>query len=101
MILQPAENYTDSQPIKLFEYMAAGLPVIASDFPLWINLVERNECGICVNPRDPMEVRSACEKLLQTPKLGQKMGERGRKKVEESFCWSKEEKTLIALYSSL
>lgn len=38
VIYQPAANHTESKPIKMFEYMAAGLPVIASDFPLWKKL---------------------------------------------------------------
>ena len=44
-------NHIHAQPNKMFEYMGAGLPVIASNFELWKNIIEKNKCGICVNPR--------------------------------------------------
>ena len=101
VIYQPAENHTEAQPIKVFEYMAAGLPVIASNFPLWKKLVEGNACGICVDPLDPEAVREAITKLLEDPEMGQKMGLCGRKLIEEGLSWSNEEKKLKALYDAL
>jgi glycosyltransferase involved in cell wall biosynthesis len=48
----PTINYLDALPVKMFEYMAAGLAVIASDFPYWKSIIENSDCGICVNPLD-------------------------------------------------
>lgn len=42
----PLPNHIDAQPNKIFEYMAAELPVIGSNFPLWKELIEGNKCGI-------------------------------------------------------
>ena len=101
VIYQPAENHFEAQPIKLYEYMAAGLPVIASDFPLWKKIVEEAKCGICVNPEDPKAVRDACLEMLNNPEKAQEMGKAGRKTVIDKYSWEKEEKKLIALYKEL
>ena len=100
-ILKPIKNYFYSHPIKMFEYMAAGLPVIASDFPLWKKIVEENQCGICVDPSDANAVRDACAELLANPEKAQQMGRNGRAAVMEKYKWDNEEKTLLALYADL
>ena len=46
-------NHIDAQPNKMFEYMSAGLPLITSNFPFWREIVEKNNCGICVDPMNP------------------------------------------------
>lgn len=99
--LLPIKNYFFSQPIKMFEYMAAGLPVIASDFPHWKRIMEENGCGICVDPTSEREVRQACRKLADNPQLGQEMGRNGRKAVIEKYHWGKEERKLVSFYRQL
>lgn len=98
LLYQPAKNHFESQPIKLFEYMAAGLPVIASDFELWKKIVEGNSCGICVNPTDVNAIVEAIVILLKDKKMAQTMGECGYKAVTEKYNWKIEEKKLVALY---
>ncbi len=101
VIYQPARNHIESQPIKLFEFMAAGLPVVASNFPLWRKLVEDNHCGICVDPTDANAVKEACAELLGNPEKAQQVGRNGRAAVMEKYNWDNEEKTLLALYADL
>ena len=100
VIYQPAANHMEAQPNKMFEYMAAGLPVVASDFPLWKKIVEENECGISVDPMNPQEVRSACMELIHDPKKAQQLGRNGRIAVDKKYNWTNEEKVLIQLYNS-
>lgn len=100
-ILQPIKNYYYAHPIKMFEYMAAGLPVIASDFPLWQKIVEDNDCGICVDPTDINAISEACAYLLSNPEKGELLGRNGRKAVLEKYNWANEEKDLLALYEYL
>lgn len=101
VLYQPAANHFEAQPIKMFEYMAAGLPFIASDFPLWKNIVEENNCGICVNPRDTNAVSEACRFLLENPEKGQEMGRKGRELVMKKYNWNVEEEKLLEFYKNL
>ena len=99
--LHPTANYLESLPIMMFEYMAAGLPVIASDFPLWRNIVTQARCGVCVDPLKPQEIASAIDSLLANPSWAHEMGENGRRAVYERFNWTVEEDKLRSLYAEL
>ena len=99
--LLPTACYIYSLPVKMFEYMAAGLPFVASDFPLWKSIVEEHDCGICVDCGKTKEVQAAVKQLLDDPCKAQKMGKNGRKAVETKYNWSVEEQKLISLYQIL
>jgi len=99
--LHPVPRFMVAWPVKLFEYMAAGLPVVASNFPLWKEIVEGNRCGITVNPLDPKEIAQAIEYLLTHPEEARQMGENGRRAVEEKYNWDREGQKLLKLYEEL
>ena len=101
VLYQPAANHYKAQPVKMFEYMAAGLPVVASNFLLWQDIVAKNQCGICVEPTNPAQVSEACNKLLNDPGLAEEMGRNGRKAVETVYNWEKEKQVLLKLYQDL
>ncbi len=101
LLYQPAKNHFESQPIKMFEYMAAGLPVIASDFPLWKEILEKNKCGICVDCTDVNAVVSALTILLNDLNYAQEMGKNGRLAVVNTFNWDCEKTKLLELYRRL
>ncbi len=101
VLLHPTPNYLDSLPIKLFEYMAAGIPVIASDFPLWREIVEGAGCGLLVDPMKPEEIAKAIDWVLDNPQQAEEMGEKGRTAVIEKYNWGNEEKKLFRLYGKL
>lgn len=95
----PLPNYTESQPNKLFEYMAAGLPVIASDFPLWKELVGGIGCGILVDPLSPDAVADAMQWVVDNPDEARRMGLRGREAVARELNWEAESVKLLKLYA--
>jgi glycosyltransferase involved in cell wall biosynthesis len=97
--LHPVINYLDALPVKMFEYMAAGIPVIASDFPLWREIVLSNQCGLCVDPMDPAAIAAAIEYVAQHPDEARQMGEKGRRAVNERYNWPVEEAKLLAFYA--
>jgi glycosyltransferase involved in cell wall biosynthesis len=99
--LHPVINYLDALPVKMFEYMAAGIPVIASDFPLWREIVEGNNCGLCVDPMNPAVIAKAVDYLVQHPDEARQMGDNGRRAVLEYYNWSVEEIKLLAFYRNI
>lgn len=101
VLLRPEPNYIKSQPIKMFEYMSAGIPVIASDFPLWKQIIEENNCGICVNPMNKNEVVNAINWIMENPDKAKVMGENGRRAVIEKYNWEQEKFKLLKIYEEL
>lgn len=101
LLLHPEPNYLDSYPVKLFEYMAAGLPVVASDFPFWRQFVADHGAGIMVDPLDPLAVAEAIQWLLQHAEEAQQMGKRGREAAIKLYSWESESMKLIDLYQQL
>lgn len=101
VLLLPTNNYINSLPIKMFEYMAAGLPFIASDFPLWKEIVEKNRCGICVPVNEGEKIREAVVYLLSHQAEAMEMGRNGRRAVENKYNWGHEKLRLIGLYREL
>lgn len=99
--LYPIINYIDALPVKMFEYMAAGLPVISSNIELWKEIVEGNSCGICVNPFEPKEIAEAIEYIITHPKVAEQMGQNGKKAVLEKYNWGVEEEKLFEVYEGL
>ncbi|MET0320806.1 MAG: glycosyltransferase, partial [Duganella sp.] len=98
--LLPEPNYLNALPIKLFEYMAAGLPVVASDFPLWRAIVDEAQCGLCVDPARPAEIAAAIAYLHRHPAQARQMGANGRRAVQERYRWEGEAVKLAALYGA-
>ena len=100
-LLKPAHNYINSQPVKMFEYMAAGLPFVCSDFPLWRHFAKESGAGFCVNPEDTEEIRTVICRLLNDRKLAETMGRKGHESVISRYSWSNEEKKLLGVYKEL
>ena len=99
--LHPVENYIDALPVKLFEYMSAGIPVIASKFPGWQMIIEKNKCGICVDPLNSNEIANAINYIISNPDIAKEMGENGRKAIEKEYNWLFEERKLLNFYNCL
>lgn len=101
VVLHPEPTHIESYPIKLFEYMAAGLPVIASDFPIWRSILDDAGCGLFVDPMNPNSLAEAIRWVLTHPEEAEAMGRRGRDAAERRYSWNSEAARLLALYQKV
>lgn len=86
---------------KIFEYMMAGIPVVCTDFVLWKQIIDKWDCGICVNPQDEKNIADALRYLLDNPGEARRMGENGRRAVATEYNWNREEEKLLAFYDEI
>jgi glycosyltransferase involved in cell wall biosynthesis len=98
---RPLPNHVNAQPNKMFEYMSAGIPLIASDFPLWRKIINENDCGLLINPLDSAAIAKAIDYVIENPNEAERMGKNGRRAVEEIFNWGQEEKKLLQFYEQI
>ncbi|NVO66029.1 glycosyltransferase family 4 protein [Methanofollis tationis] len=99
ILLQPVSyNNIIGTPNKLFDYMAAGIPVVASDFPNIRSIVEDAQCGILVDPTDPQNIADSIAYLLNNPEIAISMGKNGRKAIESKYNWENMEQRLYRIY---
>ncbi|SCY57013.1 Glycosyltransferase involved in cell wall bisynthesis [Pseudomonas sp. NFACC37-1] len=97
----PLPNHVDAQPNKMFEYMSSGIPVIASNFPLWREIIEGNDCGVCVDPLNPQSIADAIDFIIENPERAEQMGRNGQKAVTERYNWDVEGRRLLKFYAGL
>jgi glycosyltransferase involved in cell wall biosynthesis len=94
-------NHLSVRSNRLFEAMAAGLPVIVSDFPEWKALIAEIGCGLTVDPTSPQDIVRAICYLTSHPLDAADMGKRGRHAAVERFNWTREKRRLVSLYEHL
>lgn len=95
VLFHPLPNNLEAQPTKIFEYMAAERPFICSDFPFWRELVGGYDCGLFVDPQDPVAIAAALDALIGDPERAARMGKNGRLAVEQKFVFENEAERLV------
>ncbi len=104
VVLYPEPNYVNSLPIKMFEYMAAGIPIVFSNFDFWKQLAARDEhsvCGIAVNAQNPKEIQEAIFYIINHPEEARVWGQNGIRLAKEEYNWKTQEEVLLDLYQQL
>jgi glycosyltransferase involved in cell wall biosynthesis len=101
LCFQPTPNNVLGTPNKLFEYMSAAIPVIASDFPFIREVVVEADCGLLVQPDDVDQIAATMSKLLHDPEEAARMGQNGFRAARHKYTWQAEEQKLLSLYETL
>lgn len=101
LLFLPIKNHLISLPNKLFEYMAGGLPILASNIPAWKPIFEKYSCGLQVDLQDPNAVEEAACYLMNNRDEAREMGRKGKEAVKKEFNWSAEFKKLTNLYEQI
>src|SRR5690606_30831354 len=87
LFLHQVRNYVESLPTKMFEYMAAGIPVLASDYAGWPDIVRKSNAGLLANPIDSHAIAASMRQIIEDPGRATEMGRRGREVVFTSYSW--------------
>jgi glycosyltransferase involved in cell wall biosynthesis len=95
------ENNMFASPIKIFNYMRYGLPIVTVDVPETRRIVLDSECGVVVKERTAESLTKALSYLIDNPQIRQKMGENGKKAIIEEYSWDAMEKKLLRVYEEL
>lgn len=101
VLLLNLPNHVDALPIKMFEYMSAKLPVLASNFTLWESIVKEGRAGLHADPTNVEQVKDAILKIVSEPKLAEEFGENGYQLVKDKYNWKNEEKVLFSCYNKV
>jgi len=101
LVLPVDITHTLAAPQKLYEYLAAGLPVIGANVPTIRRVLKEYECGLIVDPFSPQDIANGLLQLAQDEALRQNMGKNAREAAEKHFNWEKEKTVLKGVLKNL
>jgi glycosyltransferase involved in cell wall biosynthesis len=99
--LPPYKKFMKNIPLKMFEFMGCGLPIVLSDLPPSSQFISGKNCAIAVEPNNIEEYANAINLLLSNPEKAAEMGNNGKRLVFERYNWKTEEEKLVRLYNDL
>lgn len=97
--LYPTENYKESIPIKVLEYMACEKPLVLSDFEFWKKFF--CNVGKYVDPLNINSIKEGIEYFLEDRSRIESMGKDNKESFINNFSWDREEKKLLELYEKI
>jgi glycosyltransferase involved in cell wall biosynthesis len=100
-LIWPMKNSIESYPTKLFEYMRCGLPIITSNFPLYREVIEENNCGVCIDPINAQELKKELIAMHMAVEKSELLAKNGKKTVFEKYDWKSQTPILSKVYDAL
>jgi glycosyltransferase involved in cell wall biosynthesis len=103
MAIQPTSlNHRYTTPQKLFEALAAGVPVVASDLPGMADVVRATDAGVLCDPTSPASIAAAIRQVLDQPPADlAAMRERAKRAAHDTYNWDRQVTTLFEVYRRL
>jgi glycosyltransferase involved in cell wall biosynthesis len=99
VLYHPLPTHERILPVKLYEYMIKGKPIVASNIDLWRTVIGKHNCGIFIDPFDEDSTARAIISLYEKPDNIRKMGENGYDAIVNEYNWNSQEVNLFTLYS--
>ena len=94
-------TYFEGQPVSVLEAMAYQCGIVATNVGGIPQMVEQEQTGLLIEPKDPEGLKSALEKLLSDPEVCERLGKNARAKVQKEFSIEKSLQELIIIYQQL
>ncbi|NNC69828.1 MAG: glycosyltransferase, partial [Flavobacteriaceae bacterium] len=100
-IFLPIRTHEIILQIKIFEYMAMGVPIVGSNFGHINNYILKDNVGLTVDPTNSKKIANAIKKLLTDKSLYNRLSENGVEAVHENYHWGIMEQKLFSIYDQL
>ena len=101
VLLHPTAAYTEALPVKLFDYMNMGIPVVATNIPLWETILEEDKCGFTVDPQNTSKIAEIINSLRNDLDLCNQMGKSGNRAIYQKYNWDSQRVKLLELYRQI
>jgi glycosyltransferase involved in cell wall biosynthesis len=88
-------------PLKLFEYMAAGRPIVSTDLACVREIVEHEATALLSTSARPSALAEPIVRLLEDPELARRLGQAARERVVAGATWEHRRQALLAAYRGL
>ncbi len=88
-------------PLKIYEYLSCGKPVVASNIPGVSDLLQHSGGGIVVTPESPIDIAAAIIQLIRSESLKMQMGSNGREYVMKNHSWASSTKKVLDVYENV
>ncbi len=100
VMYNPQPNHYEVRSNRLFEALAAGVPVITSNFPKWKELIATWNCGLTADPDSPESIAEALTYILSHPREAAEMAANALKAAQH-LNWNSEARNLLAVYQKI
>jgi len=101
VLLSPTIAYKEALPVKLFDYMNLGIPVVATNIPLWETILGEGKCGFTVDPQNTPKIAEIINSLRNDHDLSNQMGKSGNQAIYQKYNWESQRVKLVKLYRQI